>query len=390
MKVLYLISVAGHGKGGHFHSLMTISDAMKEAVDVKIVTVGSGTSKLIELTPNFHQHIRFDSVPGRAFFNEFGSVLKTLNPDVVHCFDERAYLLLALYMFLNRRKIPVVLNKCGGPNSADYPVAPILVLFSMENLHYYSRQAKFSQSSIHLIANRVQKSEIRKQHPIFDKLTSDFLIFKIARISSFYQASLSDAIQLIRKLLDHGCSNVRLCIIGTLENPDVMKNLQQEAIGLPVEFIIEPEITHKAADYLHYADMAICTGRGFMEASALGIPVLAKVKKSHIPFLVNEQNFDSFFFYNFSERTELPEANEEENLRQIIQVISDPNVHNRYSSMSQAMFNKQFDVHGAIDKYLTVYKEALAKTPELFVAKNMRSVYKMFRFFFHNKKKLAG
>ncbi|HSB93201.1 MAG TPA: hypothetical protein VLC28_08795, partial [Flavitalea sp.] len=374
MKVLYLISVAGHGKGGHFHSLLTISEAMKEAVDVKIMTVGSGTSKLIESTPNFHQHIRFESVPGRAFFNEFGDALKTLNPDVVHCFDERAYLLLTLYLFLHRREQPVVLNKCGGPNSVDYPVAPILVLFSMENLDYYKKHPKFSHSSIHLIANRVQKSETRKQHEIFEKRSSDFLIFKIARISSFYQASLSDAIQLVSKLLDNGCNNVRLCIIGTLENPEVMKSLQQEAIGLPVEIITEPVITHKAADYLHYADMAICTGRGFMEASALGIPVLAKVKNSHLPFLVDEENFESFFFYNFSERTQLPGANEEENLRHILKVISDSTVHARYSAISAAMFKKHFDVHGAVPKYLDVYKEALTNSPKLFVAKNMRSV----------------
>ena len=390
MKVLYLISVAGHGKGGHFHSLMSISEAMKASVDVKIVTVGPGNSKLIESSPNFHQNIPFDSIPGRTFFKQIGSVLKTLQPDVVHCFDERAYLLLALYLFLHRKKIPIVLNKCGGPNTANYPVAPSLVLFSMENLNYYKNHPGFSGSAIHLIANRVQKSETRKKHEIFEKLKPDFLIFKIARISSFYQHSLSDAIKLVRTLLEKGCKNIRLCIIGTLENPDVMISLQQEAKGLPVEFITEPLITHKAADFLHYADMAICTGRGFMEASALGIPVLAKVKQSHIPFLVNEENFESFFFYNFSERTQLPGANAEENLQCILKVIADPAVHATYSAISARMFTTYFDVQGAVPKYLDVYKEAIRESPKLFLSKNVRSVYKMFRFFYMNKKKVVA
>ena len=387
MRILYMISVAGHGKGGHFHSLMTISEAMKTFVDVKIITVGPGISRLIEISPNFHKNIRFDFIPGRAFFKEFDMVLKELKPDVVHCFDERAYLLVTMYSFFYSKSIPVVLNKCGGPNSADYPVAPSLVLFSMENLKYYEKLSKYSGSAIHLIANRVRKSEVRKQHPIFEELKSDFLIFKIARISTFYKHSLSDAIRLIRKLKEMGCINIRLCIVGTKENPDVLMSLQKEAAGLPVEIITEPEITHKAADFLHYADMAICTGRGFMEASSLGIPVLAKVKHSQIPFLVNEDNFDTFFYYNFSERTEFPEANEEENLRRIQEVITDRSIHAEYSAVSERLFKDNFEVQSAVHKYLDVYIESMRGTGKLFVSKNIRSLYKMFRYFYANKKK---
>src|SRR5690349_18122392 len=130
MKILFFISAVGHGKGGHSNSLNVISHEIAKHHEVQICGVGPGRTLILEHNPYFNKIIYTNGIPDLGFLKEVTAVINDFKPDLVHCFDEKVYLVMTYALTLLRKKLPVVLNKCGGPNIADFPLVKHLVLFS--------------------------------------------------------------------------------------------------------------------------------------------------------------------------------------------------------------------------------------------------------------------
>ncbi len=359
MKVIFFISVMGHGRGGHFHSLNHISDALTQYVNSNIISVGPGKSQVISNNRSFHSHIDTNQYNFIQFRKKIQDILKVESPDILHCFDSNVYNILRLAVY--PKKTRLILNLCGGPNPRFFPKISHLVVFSDENRIWFQNQVKYKNTSIYLIPNRVNKNEFtssQESHPI-KKDDNRFTFLRIGRIGKTYKKTLDASIQLIVKLSEKGLKNIMLYIIGTVEDEEIFNEFKLQAAGLPIHFLIEDLYTQKASDLLYLGDAVIATGRGFMEATALQKPVLTLSVNSDIPILINETNFNDFFKTNFSERGLTSEKIVQENLDKIISLISNTETYNILSNFSEKIFKEKFDVGEGCKQYLEVYDDIM-------------------------------
>lgn len=355
MKVLFFITVKGHGRGGHFHSLNHITSALGERLEVGIYSIGIGKSDVIESNPWFLGHSFFN---GRNFFTFKRRIKRNINdfnPDIIHCFDVSSYNILT--MAINCKKRKIVVNKCGGPNPVTFPFIQNLILFSKENEKWFLNQQKFKDSSIYLIPNRVNKYELITKTPVEPlKKENAFCFVRIARIGTTYKKSIEDSIMLVERIIKTGHKNVHLYLIGTIEDEDVFAELKEKIDNLPITFLIEDQFTNKASTMLYLADAVIATGRGVMEATGLDKPILTPAKNTDLPILVNRYNFETFLATNFSQRNIASEADIRINLENICKLIKDKEFLENSKVQSKQFFEEYFDVKNGVHKYIQVYK----------------------------------
>lgn len=359
MKIIFFITSKGHGKGGHFHSLNTIANALGENNEVYVFNIGF---KISESLDEKNYKIFFEKYTGYNFISTYKNLKKTvhlINPDVLHAFDIESFAFSRLLSkVLNQ---PSYLNKCGGPNPKMYfPKANNLVLFSIENQAYFNNNIGYSKVNTVVIPNRVKtivsdKNRIDYFYKVHSK-NSASTILRIARISRHYHQSIIQGINLVEWLLRQG-RNVKFIVIGTIQDVEVFNDINSyiKDQGLSKNVIIETsdKFTTMASQVLNIGDFIIGTGRNFMEACSLGKTMLVPYKNQRFPLLVNEDNFDSIFTTNFSPRTQLKEFNEEENLNSILKII-DSNI----EVDSKKWFNNFFNVDEVNKKYIQLYHGA--------------------------------
>lgn len=356
MKVLFFISVMGHGRGGHFHSLNHIAEALSEHVDAQIISVGPGKSDIIHNHKSFYAHIDTTKINFFQFRKKIREILKKENPDVIHCFDSNTFNLLRLALYPHKTRM--VVNLCGGPNPRFFPKVSHLVLFSEENKQWFQERRKFKNTAISLIPNRVNKKKYLETSPkshSLEKAPDKFTLMRISRIGNTYKKSIDDSIRLVKELKARGVENILLYIIGTIEDQQVYESLIAETEGLPIQFLTEDVYTYKASDMLYFTDAVIATGRGIMEATALGKPVLAPAHNSKFPILLQEDNYYDFFKVNFSERSMATDKSMNENMDQIIRMIRNSDDYKKSAAFSMSLFSEKFDVKEGCKEYLKIY-----------------------------------
>lgn len=353
MRVLFLITVRGHGTGGHFHSLNHISQAMAEKVEVGICSYGTGRSSILENNPNFQKHIPFNGLKILTLRKHLKKLINEFNPDIIHCFDTHAY---NIFTFLfNPNKFSIFLTKCGGPNPEGFPLVENLILFSEENKKWFDDRAKFRKSNIVVIPNRVNPKiiEFNFRKPIIKE--NAFCFVRIARIGSAYKKSIEDSITLIKYLTNQNL-NVHLYIIGAIQDTKIAEELTDKIAGLPISMINDEAYTKKASNLLYLANAVIATGRGIMEGTAISKPILTPAQNSEIPIAVNENNFETFFNTNFSERNRATEKCLEDNESTILNLIQNEEYYNLMSDFSKECFEKYFNTSTGVPQYLSFYE----------------------------------
>ena len=381
MKILFFISAVKHGKGGHSHSLNVISREIAKNAEVQICGIGAGRSYILEQNPYFKKIINTNGIPDLKFLKELKSVINEFQPDVIHCFDDKVYLVTTYALTLLTKRIPIVLNKCGGPNMPDYPIAQHLVMFSEENLQYYQANKEFSGANFALIPNRAVADLEKRSTDRFKPTDGQVRIFRIGRIGKTYKRTSSLAIELIKALKARRVENIHLYLIGTIEDESVKQELENDSRDLPVTIVSDHDITVKASAFLHYADIAVCTGRGMMEASSFGLPVLGGSINYNIPIPVNETNINTFFHYNFSERADVKGAPESVVLDEIQALVESKEKRAEYSAMSLKFFDEYFNLNAAGDKYFKVYQQAIQSKPAYFLSKNGMRFLKALKYY---------
>lgn len=359
MRILYLISARGHGRGGHFHSLNHISIEVSKRHEIKIVSIGPGYSDIIAQNHGFYKHISMTYLTLVPALWKIKRVINEIQPDIIHSFDVVSYNTLRL--IISGKKVKLVINKCGGPNHVDFPYAKNLVVFSQENLDWFQQDVRFRDSRIYLIPNRVHMIKLDPAFQPIKRERGTFNFVRICRIGLDYKKSIEDSIRLMEYLQSNGFNQVRLTIIGIIED----QKLYQEIILWAkrrvrcIQFLTDPKYTWQASRMLYLADAVIGSGRGLMEASSLSLPVLTMDVSSQYPVLVTKESFPDAFKTNFSPRNSFSPQTLECNLRNIKRLLTDPNYFNSISGFSKEIFDEYFDIEKASKAYSHVYKSAI-------------------------------
>ena len=355
MTIVYFITTVGHGKGGHFHSLNTIANAIGETDNVHVVNLGVQPSEVLDKTNYNLSFVNFNGYNFLSVLFRIKKLISQLEPDVIHAFDVHSF---AFSRLLSKsRKQASYLNKCGGPNPKKYfPVSDNLVLFSKENKAYFDSKERYYDTKLTLIPNRVRpveldSSRIEAFYAKHDK--ADLSLLRIARIGKHYHKSISQAINLVSWLKTKGLK-VRLIVIGTIQSETNYNEILEEikSKNLEDDVIVETsdEFTYNASELLDVGDVIIGTGRNFMEASSLNKMLLVPYKDADYPLLVTDANFDAIFTTNFSPRTQVTDFNEQANLDSIYKALK-----SKEERTSKLWFEAYFNVKKGVDLYKKVY-----------------------------------
>ncbi len=358
MKILFLISVMGHGRGGHAHSLDHISRQLIKSVDAKIIAIGPGDSPILRKNPIFAGHFHFTGLNIFKLQKKLKQFINQYQPDVLHFFDAVAYNIVRI--LINTEKYKIIVNKCGGPNPKHYPYVKNLVLFSQENLAWFQKQSKYIKTNIHLIPNRVKTLTADKTFQPINKCSDQFVFMRICRIGAGYKKSIMDSINLIEILKTSKISNVKLYVIGVVEDIDFYRSLESHPLVKDnlVVVLSDSVYTIDASKMLYLADAVIGTGRGLMEAASLGIPLLVINSAGEMPVLLTRDNFYDAFKTNFSERNIFEKFSNEVNLQNITSLIKDKIFYKDNSRFSKEMFDTYFNIEKAEEAYKKVYENA--------------------------------
>ncbi|QHS54274.1 glycosyltransferase family 4 protein [Mucilaginibacter sp. 14171R-50] len=366
------------GLGGHYHSLKATAQAISEDADVLIVIIGDNPCPTIEKSGIPYERVSstFNIIAG---IKGLVKILKKYKPAVIHSFDAKAdFFARSASSWL---KIPKINTKCGGasPNKF-YPYQKNLIIYSNEDLNYFSKNEKFKNSNIFLIPNRVYKikddnDRIEKLRPL---VTSKTTLLRISRIGSYYKKSLLQAINLIGWLVKQNV-DIQLIILGKVEDDNILNELKEHAAGLPVKFVTEPEFTSDASQLLNIADGIIGTGRGVMEAASKGKMLFTPLKDSDYPVLITENNFDDLVYYNFSERNRIEGYDQNENLLAIKNILQSDDLRKSNIEFVNKTYTDKFSIETKKDTYLKIYQSAeFYKDP---VMDYLRHMAILFRFF---------
>jgi len=360
MKIAFFITTLGHGSGGHFYSFKTTVTALSDTNTIVVVNIGLYESPIV----NSIQGVKVYNVyfNGLNFLNLLFSIIKIIKyekPNIIHSFD--IFPFLRIFSFLYR--IPLINNKCGGPNPDKwFPIVRHLILYSKENLDYFKKNPSYRNTKLYFIPNRILKvkiDEVRLQKLKTTLITNGKVILRISRISSYYKESLVQAINLSNKLYEDGVDNT-LVILGLVQEKDVLEELKLIANN-NVIFINNKEFTQSASELINIADIVIGTGRGLMEAASLGKALLTPMKNSKHPVLLTVSNFENLFYYNFSERNELSDFNEIANYRNIKKIIIDQKQLKASQEFATYTFEQYFNIKNKITAFSEIYTNADCK-----------------------------
>ncbi|TXE18867.1 glycosyltransferase family 4 protein [Psychroserpens burtonensis] len=355
MRIIYVITTVGHGKGGHFHSLNTIANAIGATQKVHVINIGFKPSDVLDKVNYDYSFVGFNGYNFIITFTKIKKLIKQLEPDAIHAFDVESFAFSRL--FSKGRKQSSFLNKCGGPNPKKYfPIPSQLVLFSKENKAYFEMNTQYETTNLALIPNRVKpvnidKSRVESFYNTYGKTETSLL--RIARIGKHYHKSIIQAINLVGWLKSKGL-NVRLIVIGTIQSDDIYNSILDDIKSkqLKNDVIIDTSdaFTHNASELLEIGDVIIGTGRNFMEASSLNKMLLVPYRGSDYPLLVTDNNFDAIFSTNFSPRTQVANFDEVNNLEAIYYHLK-----NNKHIASKPWFESCFNIEKGADVYKSLY-----------------------------------
>ena len=355
--VLYLIFNISHGKGGHFYSLKTTIDSLKNDINPYTVVIGHKPSPIFPEDEN-NFFTEFNGFNYINVFNKLNEILKKKNIDLLHAFDIHAYLFARLINLSN--KLPMILTKCGGPNLKYTPYANNFILYSQENYDFLIKQKKFNCTKFKIIPNRVFPAIVNKNR-INEFLVKNVIInndkFKILRISRFvkaYEISMIQAINLHNFLSKNGIKT-ELIILGEIQDENIYNNiLSLTKDEKSIYLITDKNYTKNASDFIPIADAVVGTGRGVMEALSYKKFVFTPIEQYHLPILIDENNFKNLLSTNFSPRNDLKEFDIKTYLKDLPTLVQNINKE-PYQFFAKKYFDNYFNILSVRTKYIDLY-----------------------------------
>ena len=358
MKILYMISTHGHGRGGHFYDMKVIANAMNRTNDNLVFEVGLNKSPVVSSIKNKVYNFYFNGINFLIVLVKMIKIFYKEKPLVIHCFDNHSYAFGRILAYI--KKVPIILTKCGGANPEGFfPKTSDLILMSNENYIFFQNHKKYKNSNIYLIPNRSDhiendESAIKK---IKESAKDNLVFMHISRISKYYESSLMQSISLVKDLSKYR-KNIVLFIVGVIQSDGLFKRLNDYAEHENLVIFLDSDFyTINASKILDAADFVIATGRGIMEAASKDKILLSPVKESKYPTLVSGNNFFKLFEKNFSPRNNLV-SNEKDNFDDILDIIDNDIRKIEYKENLKKLYFKYFDINNVIEKYDDIYKNS--------------------------------
>lgn len=366
MTILFIISCINSkskGLGGHYHSLKETIKSLKSHYEISLVCVGNIYPKALI---NFDKEVNIDvfDITSPKFkplktLKKINEIIEYKKIDIFHSFDRNALFygrLIAL-----KFKKPSVYTKCGGNNQGYIPYSENIICFSKENYEYINTLKKFSISKKHLVPNRIQNFEsnivnIEKIKKSIKNFNESYTLLRISRIGRYYMKTNKNLIHLVKKLNEDGikCKGI---FVGTVEDNECLNELKKES-DKNIFFFTDDEITKNAKSIIDIADIVIGTGRSIMEGMSKSKIVLSPIKSSNELILVNSNNFNELFYYNFSERCKVEKFDSIENFNLIKDSLTKNNYKEELKSYIENIYFQYFDACNLNIKHEEVYKNA--------------------------------
>ncbi len=370
MKVIFIISSirkTNEGIGGHYYSLLETTKQISKKHKVIVINIGVKPAKSLVGCPHKVYSVIHQGPALLAIYKDVKAIIEEEKPDVLHSFDHIAHYWARLVGA--RLKIPICLTKCGGVNPIYFSYTKNLILYSQENLKFFSQKKKFIDSNFYLIPNRIAEFDddweaINRIEDGIGHYRNTFKFLRITRIGDTYLKSSLQLISLVNQLTKDG---VACCLIfvGVVESDECFLQLKQAA-GDNCFFITDSEYTQNAKRLINVADAVLGTGRGFMEAASKSKIMLCPNQHSQNPVLVNEHTFDEAFAFNFSERIKISGFDEQKNVEEIKNIINLAAEKNKLQIFSRKLFEEYFDISEVVEKYDAIYEMLTIEPIRLF------------------------
>lgn len=358
MKILNLISTLGHGNGGHFYDLITVTEELQKNIKILNVNICRNESKVLNSSKIKLINLKFNVFNFLFVLKKLICIIKNNKITHVNCYDLNAFSfanILNIFM-----KIKIIYTKCGGPNPIGYyPSIDNLIIMSKENYDFFDKKEKFKKTHKVLIPNRVDylnrdEERILKLKKVIGK--SGKVILRISRITNHYETTLFQAVNLYNNLNKNNI-NVKLIILGVVQNKELLYKLKNAVIKKENAFFITDNyFTHKASEIIPIADFVLGTGRGIMEASYFNKNLLTPLKNEKYPILINKNNFKELFATNFSPRNIVTNYNERENIDTIEKCFTNDKYNDENISFVKSIHENFFDIKNSSSKYYDFYK----------------------------------
>lgn len=356
--------------GGHYYSMRAIAEAYHagntrgDAVD--LCTIGTCPSPVVEGSPLKHVHIAAGPGSFQSAWRAFSGLVRSGGYDVLHAYDLVAHGFTRFAAARHSKKL--VLTRCGGPPPIYFPFSPAMVLFSRENLDAFRARRKFSSTRLHHIPNRVNRPSPSAPPAPADRqalgIPAGPLVLRIARIGSAYDAG-SIALVAAVEALSREIPDLQLLLIGAVYDEgarralvDTIESANGRLNRTAIQLRTEGEFTLNASRFLPLADFVVGTGRGAMEAMALGKPVYIALKNGAI-VLINPSTAGELSDHNFSGRTSSPSPSFSghtmgETLRGL---AGDPAGYHSASGFSRSFFDAHLAIESALGRYEEMYAD---------------------------------
>lgn len=359
MNLLFTISAfsaSNTGMGGHYHSLLTISEAMARRMPsarIQLASFGDFFPKALEKSALPHRHFH---VSMSTFWQASKQVQSFAgSPTHVHAFDRRSFFFAR--QIADSAQAKLYLTKPGGPTPRYFPFCEDTVVFSEENRLGLAKLKWGSEAPrLHYIPQRVTR--VTQDQTRIALLKERFgpgpFLLRICRIGPYYEHSMRQTLALAKTLRANGVP-IRALIIGTVEDRDALERiaLLKEAED---EVLTDDLFTKSAAQLISIAAAVVGTGRGLMEAAMEGKPVFAPVADAVLPELVTPENVEEIQRTNFSERLVLAKPDPEGGVQALAQALASPA---RYAQLSQdaRLISERFDADVGAAKYADLYEQ---------------------------------
>lgn len=353
INILYIITTFEKGIGGHYFSLATTIEALNDKINPIVINIGKRPSPIITNIKCKKHQLKYS-------YNYFKirklvrDIADKNNINVIHCFDDRAYLFVRSKLFIN---YPCVLTKCGGPNQKYFPKISSLILYSQENYNFFIRKGRYK--SIQLVPNRVSPfpSNQNKIELLKKKINwkiDDIVLLRIARIDPYYKKSIQQSIN-IAKCLKKYYPEIKLILIGKVTNQNTLQEIKAQ-LGNNMFLITENDYLTNSKELIDICDVYIGTGRGLMEGASKAKILLTPVANKKYPALVTDETFPSFFESNFSERNYCSKSDEDIST-EIAEAIKTKSAREIHSNYAKYIFDNHFNINNKTTWYTDFYQK---------------------------------
>ncbi len=368
-KVIYLITKNTQGRGGHYYSMKTTMNALKETIDPVAITVSKVKSSLKKKS--------FKETDYTIYCNGWNLLyviyilikyIRKERPVVIHAFDGPA--LFFARIISHTCKIPILYTKCGGANpNGYYPYAKEIILYSRENLNFFKSQEKLNNSTFYYIPNRVTSinSDADRIEIIKKKIhDTKKVLLRIARFGPAYQKSIMQSIDLV-EFLNMQQIEIQLVIIGIVQDKQVYDEVMSyisKRKYLDIYVFVDDIITANASELIDCADYVVGTGRSFMEAASKYKILFTPIGDSELPMLVTKENFESLFITNFSPRNQCSTKEIQQNKKNIIRLFESKGYLEEQKKFVKSIYEEYFNINTTKEEYKKIYSSVVYQKEE--------------------------